>query len=88
MPHVEKKLHDFISLIDPAENQIFNMTNEEAEKRVASGDPSKVREIEGLVCHCSQVGTAGVSCAIYRPADALFYGKAGIGSAADCSRTD
>ncbi|WP_340103843.1 asparagine synthase-related protein [Rhodohalobacter sp. 8-1] len=47
MPHVEKKLHDFVSLIDPSENQIFNMTTEEAEERIASGDPAKVREIEG-----------------------------------------
>ena len=47
MPHVQKKLHDFVSLIDPSENQIFNMTPEEAEERIASGDPKKIREIEG-----------------------------------------
>lgn len=47
MPHAVKKLHDFVSLIDPSENQIFNMTPEEAEKRIASGDPQKIREIDG-----------------------------------------
>jgi asparagine synthase (glutamine-hydrolysing) len=47
MPHVEKRLHDFISLIDPSDNQIFNMTDEEAEERIACGDPQNVREIDG-----------------------------------------
>lgn len=47
MPHIEKKLHDFVSLIDPSENQIFNMSDEEAEQLVATGDPARVREIEG-----------------------------------------
>ncbi|MFO7845654.1 MAG: asparagine synthase-related protein [Balneolaceae bacterium] len=47
MPHVIKKLHDFVSLLDPSENQIFNMSAEEAEERIASGDPKKVREIDG-----------------------------------------
>jgi asparagine synthase (glutamine-hydrolysing) len=47
MPHIEKKLHDFVSLIDPSENQIFNMSEDEAEALIASGDPKKVRDIEG-----------------------------------------
>jgi len=47
MPKVVKKLNDFVSLIDPSENQILNMSVEEAEQIVASGDREKVREIEG-----------------------------------------
>lgn len=47
MPYIAKKLDDFVSLIDPSENQIFNMSAEEAEARIASGDPGKIREIEG-----------------------------------------
>ncbi|MEX2344673.1 MAG: asparagine synthase-related protein [Balneolaceae bacterium] len=47
MPKVVQQLHDFVSLLDPAQNQIFNMSQEEAEKVVASGNPEKVREIEG-----------------------------------------
>jgi len=56
MPHIAKKLDDFVSLIDPAENQIFNMTADEAEKVIASGDPKKVREIEGSFAIVQKVG--------------------------------
>ncbi|NBC27480.1 MAG: asparagine synthetase B family protein [Bacteroidetes bacterium] len=47
MPHIEKKLHDFVSLIDPSENQLLNMSNDEAEQLLTTGDPARVREIEG-----------------------------------------
>lgn len=47
MPKVIKKLHDFVNLIDPTHNQIFNMSFEEAEKIVSNGDPEKIRQIEG-----------------------------------------
>lgn len=47
MPHKIKKLSDFVSLIDPGENQILNMSTGEAEEIVATGDAAKVREIEG-----------------------------------------
>lgn len=47
MPRIAQKLHDFVSLIDPAENQIFNMSTEEAVKIIASGDPEKIRTIDG-----------------------------------------
>ncbi|PWN07272.1 asparagine synthase-related protein [Rhodohalobacter mucosus] len=47
MPKVVQKLNDFVNLIDPDQNQIFNMSQEEAEALVASGDPEKVRKIEG-----------------------------------------
>lgn len=47
MPKVINKLHDFVNLIDPDQNQIFNMSTEEAEKIVASGDPGQVRKIDG-----------------------------------------
>ncbi len=47
MPKVVQKLHDFVNLIDPEKNQILNMTEEEAEELVASGDPEEVRKIDG-----------------------------------------
>ncbi|REL37850.1 asparagine synthetase B family protein [Rhodohalobacter sp. SW132] len=56
MPHIAKKLDDFVSLIDPAENQIFNMSAEEAERVIASGDPEKIREIEGSFAIVQKVG--------------------------------
>jgi asparagine synthase (glutamine-hydrolysing) len=37
----------FINLLDPAGNQIFNMTVEEATERLGTGDPDRVREIDG-----------------------------------------
>jgi asparagine synthase (glutamine-hydrolysing) len=47
MPKIVKKLNDFVSLLDPEANQIFNMSYDEAEEIIASGDPGKVRRIEG-----------------------------------------
>jgi asparagine synthase (glutamine-hydrolysing) len=36
-----------VDLVDPAANVILNMSADEARERVASGDPAKVREIDG-----------------------------------------
>lgn len=47
MPDIIKKLNDFVSLLDPGENQILNMSTEDAEQIVATGDAGKVRDIEG-----------------------------------------
>jgi asparagine synthase (glutamine-hydrolysing) len=47
MPKVVQKLDDFVNLIDPDQNQIFNMSQKEAEEIIATGDPEKVRKIEG-----------------------------------------
>ncbi|MFH5884450.1 asparagine synthase-related protein [Halalkalibaculum sp. DA3122] len=38
---------DFVNLLDPGLNQIFNMSEEEAEELVASGNAEKVRNIDG-----------------------------------------
>lgn len=56
MPKVIKKLHDFVNLIDPDKNQIFNMSHEEAEKIVAEGDPDQVRNIEGYFAIVTKQG--------------------------------
>ena len=56
MATVIKKLDDFVDLVDPSHNQIFNMSEEEAESRVASGDPDKVREIDGNFAIVQKVG--------------------------------
>ncbi|HAP07730.1 MAG TPA: asparagine synthase [Planctomycetaceae bacterium] len=45
--HGHAYIERFINLLDPAANQIFNMSVAEAEERVGSGDPAQVREIEG-----------------------------------------
>ena len=37
----------FVNLLDPSANVLLNMSQEEAEQRVASGDPGAVREIDG-----------------------------------------
>lgn len=47
MTKVIQKQPDFVNLIHPDDNQIFNMPQKEAEELVASGDPEKVRAIEG-----------------------------------------
>ncbi|TVR27362.1 MAG: asparagine synthetase B family protein [Balneolaceae bacterium] len=47
MAKVVQKLDDFVNLIDPDQNQIFNMSQQEAEEIIASGDPEKIRQIEG-----------------------------------------
>ncbi|MCC5933665.1 MAG: hypothetical protein JJU35_05410 [Balneolales bacterium] len=47
MPVTYVKLNDFVSLLDPAANIILNMSAAEAEEIVRSGNPAKVRSIEG-----------------------------------------
>ena len=47
MPKVVQKLRDFVNLIEPEKNQIFNMSYEEAEEIVANGDPHEIRKIDG-----------------------------------------
>lgn len=47
MPKVVQKLDDFVNLIDPDQNQIFNMSQDEAEKIIATGNPKEVRKIDG-----------------------------------------
>src|SRR5437870_315013 len=44
---MEQYLERVVDLLDPANNQIFNMTVEEARCRVLSGSPQSVREIDG-----------------------------------------
>ena len=56
MPKVIQKLDDYVNLIDPKQNQIFNMSHDEAEQIVASGDPEKVRQIEGNFAIVTKVG--------------------------------
>ncbi|MCA8997827.1 MAG: asparagine synthetase B family protein [Planctomycetaceae bacterium] len=45
-----------VNLLDPAANQILNMSVDEATDRVASGDPAKVREIDGQFALLAKVG--------------------------------
>lgn len=47
MPKVVQKLDDFVNLIDPDKNQIFNMSQGEAEKIISTGNPEEIRKIDG-----------------------------------------
>jgi len=47
MPKIFKQVNDFVSLLDPAENVLLNMNQNEAEARILSGDPERIREIKG-----------------------------------------
>ena len=47
---------DYVSLLDNSHNVIFNMTSEEAEEAVISGDASRVRAIEGQFAIVKKVG--------------------------------
>ncbi|MDA1231471.1 MAG: asparagine synthetase B family protein, partial [Planctomycetota bacterium] len=46
----------FINLLDPTANTIFNMTVDDAVTRLGSGDPAKVREIDGQFAIVHQNG--------------------------------
>ena len=46
----------FVNLLDPKSNTIFNMTVEEATSRLGSGDPARVREIDGQFAIVHQNG--------------------------------
>ncbi|MEX2573739.1 MAG: asparagine synthase-related protein [Balneolaceae bacterium] len=56
MAYTEEQLNDFVNLLDPEKNQILNMSVNEAEERVASGDPEKVREVDGSFAIVRKVG--------------------------------
>jgi len=49
-------IREVIDLIDPGTNLIFNMGIDEARERVASGDPARVRQIEGQFALTTQRG--------------------------------
>lgn len=53
---MKKEINDFVSLLNPELNQIFNMGIGEAEERIASGDPEKVRSIDGSFAIVKKVG--------------------------------
>ncbi len=56
MPNVVHKTPDFVNLIDPEKNQIFNMSHKEAEKLIATGNPEEVRKIDGNFAIVTKVG--------------------------------
>ena len=47
MSHRTQYVANYVSLLDPRDNVIFNMSPEEASQAVLSGDPMAVRKIEG-----------------------------------------
>ncbi|MEX0944907.1 MAG: asparagine synthase-related protein [Balneolaceae bacterium] len=56
MPKIVQKQPDYVNLIDPDQNQIFNMSHEAAETLVATGDPDQVRKIDGNFAIVTKVG--------------------------------
>ncbi|MCC9601992.1 asparagine synthetase B family protein [Stieleria sp. JC731] len=57
-----------VNLMDPAGNILLNMSNEEAENAVRSGDPEAVRNIRGQFAICQQDGkTIRMARSIGRP---------------------
>lgn len=56
MSHPTQHVNDFIDLLDPSANMLFNMTAEEAADAVASGDATRVRAIEGQFALVKKVG--------------------------------
>lgn len=56
MNQVTKPVTDFVSLIDNAQNILFNMSQEEASAAVVSGDAERVRKIEGQFAIVEKVG--------------------------------
>lgn len=51
-----RAVEDFVSLLDERNNIIFNMSVAEASQAVASGDPARVRAIDGQFAIVSKVG--------------------------------
>lgn len=56
MPVSEQPVGDFIDLLDPRQNQIFNMSPEEATSLLHTGDPESVRSIRGSFALVSRRG--------------------------------
>ncbi len=56
MNYIAQSVNDFVSLLDPSNNIIFNMTPEEASEAVISGDAARVRNIEGQFAIVEKVG--------------------------------
>ena len=54
--HNHKYVERFVNLLNPKNNTIFKMTVEEATARLGSGDPAKVREIDGQFALVHQNG--------------------------------
>jgi asparagine synthase (glutamine-hydrolysing) len=57
MSIVHRHVRDFVNLLDPGANTILNMAPAEALEAVQSGDPRRVRGIEGSFAIASKRGT-------------------------------
>lgn len=56
MPTSHQYVADFVNLLDAGENYIFNMSAEDAEEALVSGDPEQVRAIDGQFALVKKVG--------------------------------
>jgi asparagine synthase (glutamine-hydrolysing) len=54
--HQVATIERLVNLVDPAANVVFNMTHDEAVACVASGDPARVRQIDGQFALVSKQG--------------------------------
>lgn len=61
-------IEEFVNLLDPEKNQIFNMSTAEAEARLLEGDPERIRQIEGPFALVARDGTdVYLARSIHRP---------------------
>ena len=63
--------------MDPAGNILLNMSYEQAQQAVLSGDASKVAQIDGQFAICVSMGKKRSPSALHRPANALFLAEKG-----------
>ncbi len=53
---MDEYIERVVDLTDPGENRIYNMSSEDARKRILSGNPKEVRDIDGSFAFLTKVG--------------------------------
>jgi len=75
--HTTAYVERLVDLIDPNDNLLLNMTPDEAAESVASGDPERIRAIDGQFAIVPETGQPGPHGTLHRPSDAVLPGQAG-----------
>lgn len=76
-----------VNLLDPTANVLLNMSVEEAVERVGSGNPERIREIDGQFAARAPRWKADSHGAVARKAAALFHRQKGCRSNSDYRRS-
>ena len=77
-----------VDLTEPEDNQIFNLTVEEARARVLTGKADTVRGDSWIVCAGCRRRQDGENGPVARSPHAVLPGKAAGGAGADCGAAD